>query len=215
MWHTAERRLFWHVSFQESIPAISFGNSKHPLPARSRFLRAAVRSTCFALWLHHAHPFVAVAWKTCLIEISRGFGHGVRVSKICYNEAIVLWVVLSDCCKPMNTCRDWAFSNSGLEVGLPAFQLPMFANVTHFRKEIYSTCLFSGIHSHHSFWESQSSTPCQKQVPERGSTLHLLCIMVASCPSLRCSCMKNLSHRDKQRVWSRSPRFVTMQRLCS
>ena len=110
---------------KESIPTIPFGNLNHPLPARSfRFLRAAVRSTCFALWLHHAHP---VAWKTCLIEISRGFGHGVRVSKICYNTVIVLWVVLSDCCKPMNTCRDWAFSNSGLEVGLPAFQLPMFA----------------------------------------------------------------------------------------
>ena len=49
-----------HVSFQESIPAIPFGYSKHPLPARRRFLRAAVSSTCFA-WLHPAHPFVAAA----------------------------------------------------------------------------------------------------------------------------------------------------------
>ena len=39
----------------------------------------------------------------------------------------MLSVVLCDCCKPMNNCRDWAFSNSGWEVGLPAFQLPMFA----------------------------------------------------------------------------------------
>ena len=46
--------------------------------------------------------------------------------KICYNAVIVLSVVLCDCCKPMTSCRDWAFSNSGLEVGLPAFQLPMF-----------------------------------------------------------------------------------------
>ena len=52
-----------HVSFQESIPAIPFGYSKHPLPARSRFLRAAERSTCFALWLHPAHPFVAATGK--------------------------------------------------------------------------------------------------------------------------------------------------------
>ena len=29
-------------------------------------------------------------------------------------------------CKELNNCRDWAFSNSGLEVGLPAFRLPMF-----------------------------------------------------------------------------------------
>ena len=49
--------------FKESIPAIPFGNSKHPLPTRSRFLRAAVRSTRSALWLHHAHPFVAAAEK--------------------------------------------------------------------------------------------------------------------------------------------------------
>ena len=203
MWHTAERRLFRHVSFQESIPAISFGNSKHPLPARSRFLRAAVRSTCFALWLHHAHPFVAVAWKTCLIEISRGFGHGVRVSKICYNEAIVLLVVPCDCwlLAPMNNCREALLATVGWQWGCRPFSCRCWQNVTHCRKEIFSTCLFSGIHSHHSFWESQSSTPCQKQVPESGSTLHLLCIMIASCPS---SCMKNLSHRDKQRVWSRS-----------
>ena len=51
-------------------------------------------------------------------------------------------MVVWDCCKPTNTCRDWAFSNSGLEVGLPAFQLPMFENVTHCPKEICSTCLF-------------------------------------------------------------------------
>ena len=41
-------------------------------------------------------------------------------------------------------------------------------------------------------------------VPERGITLHQVCIMVASCPSLRCSCRKNLSYTEKQRVWSRS-----------
>ena len=112
--------------FKESFPATPVGIFNHPLPARSRFLRAAASSTPSALWLHHAHPFIAVAWKTCLIEISRGFGHGVAVLKICYNAVIVLSVVLCDCCKPMNSCRDWAFSNSGLEVGLPAFQLPMF-----------------------------------------------------------------------------------------
>ena len=27
----------------------------------------------------------------------------------------------------MKNCRDWVFSHTGLEVGLPAFQLPMFA----------------------------------------------------------------------------------------
>ena len=52
--------------FQKSLSAIHFGYSKHPLLARSfRFLTAAVRSTCFALWLHHADPFVAATEKEC------------------------------------------------------------------------------------------------------------------------------------------------------
>ena len=110
-----------------STTAIPFGISKHPLPTRSlRFLRVGVRSTSFAVWMHHAHPFVAAAGKTCLMQRSKGFGHGVVVSKICYNAVIVLSVEQWDCCKPTNTCRDWAFSNTGLEVRLPAFQLPMF-----------------------------------------------------------------------------------------
>ena len=49
---------------KESIPSIPFGISKHPLPTRSRFLRATVRSTSSALWLDHAHPFVAAAEKS-------------------------------------------------------------------------------------------------------------------------------------------------------
>ena len=52
--------------FKESIPAIRLWNSKHPLPslpARSRFLGVAVRSTSSAFWQHHAHPFVAAAEK--------------------------------------------------------------------------------------------------------------------------------------------------------
>ena len=72
-----------------------------------------------------------------------------------------------------------------------------------------------GIHSCHYFLEFQASTPCQKQVPESGSTL---CIMVASCPSLRCSYSKRpVSCREAEglvtELWS--PRFATMQRLCS
>ena len=70
---------------KESIPTIPFGNLNHPLPARSRFLRAAVRSTCFALWLHHAHPFIAATGNnTCFIQTSKAFGHAVVVSKIWY-----------------------------------------------------------------------------------------------------------------------------------
>ena len=49
---------------KESIPAIPFGYSKHPLLTRSlRFLRVAAPSTNSALCLHHSHPFVAAEEK--------------------------------------------------------------------------------------------------------------------------------------------------------
>ena len=44
------KEICWTCLFKKSIPAILFWISKHPLPARSRFLRAAVRSTMSALW---------------------------------------------------------------------------------------------------------------------------------------------------------------------
>ena len=131
MWRIAERRFVRHVCSRNPFPLFHVGfPSIHS--ARSRFLRAAVRSTSSALWLHYAckrsHPFVATSEKnTCFMQRSKAFGHAVVVSKICYNTVIVLSVVLWDCCKPMSNCRDWALSHIGLEVWLPAFQLPMFA----------------------------------------------------------------------------------------
>ena len=69
---------------KESLPAIHFGYSKHPLPARRRFLRAAKRFTCCA-WLHPAHPFVAATGNnTCFMQTNKAFGHAVVVSKIWY-----------------------------------------------------------------------------------------------------------------------------------
>ena len=74
--------------FKESIPAIPFGNSKHPFPARSfRFLRAAAHSTSSAFCLLYAckrsHPFVEDSGFVSYAEKHR-FGHGVVVSKVCY-----------------------------------------------------------------------------------------------------------------------------------
>ena len=111
--------------FKESIPATPFGNFNHPPPARSRFERqhAPPPLHCGCIM---PIPSLQLQEKTCLMQRSRGFGHGVMASKICYNAVIVLSVVLCDCCKPMNSCRDWAFSLCGLEVELPAFQLPIF-----------------------------------------------------------------------------------------
>ena len=110
--------LFWIPSmFQEFIPAIPFWISKHPIipiPTRSlRLLRATAPFLSSALWLHHAHPFVAATEKSPLMQRSKGFGHGVVLSKISYVQysdcvqdldyrtLMVLSVVTRGCCKPM------------------------------------------------------------------------------------------------------------------
>ena len=88
------KMICWTCLFKESIPAIPFRNSKHPLPGRSNFLTAAARSTLFALGLQKI-PSLRCSWRKNqsydIMQKSRGFGHAV---------------VLCDCCQPMNHCRD-------------------------------------------------------------------------------------------------------------
>ena len=223
------REICW--TCKESIPAIPFGNSKHPLPTRSlRFLRAKVRSTSSALCLYYAckrsHPFVAAAGKTCLRQRSKRFGHRVVVSKICYVQysdcvqdldyriLIVLSVVRCDCCKRMNNCRDSRLSflaTVGWKWGCQPFSSPCSQNVTHFRKEICSTCLSKESIPAIPFGNT-NHIPYQKLgVPESRSTFQQLCLMLASCTS---SCIKKpVSCREAEglvtELWS--PKFVTMQ----
>ena len=78
---------------------------KSKLPLYQKLEVPESRST-----LHH---LIMVA--SCLQKIELWYpSFGLQV-------LIVISVVLySDCCKSMKNCRDWAFSNSGLEAGLPA-----------------------------------------------------------------------------------------------
>ena len=84
---------------KESMPVVK---SKPPLPTRSlMFLRAAAGSTSSALHYACIMPIPSLQLqktveKTCLMQRSRGFGHGFVVSKICYNAVIVLSAVLCD-----------------------------------------------------------------------------------------------------------------------
>ena len=329
-------------SFKESIPAIPFWNSKRPLAAGSRFLRAAVRS---ALWLHHARPFVAAAgkrcvlcreaeglvaeffsprfvtmqwlcsqlcyltaanqwtiveiellatvgWKcgcqpfscpcpqnvthsrkeiygtcsskesipainlgipsirslpeswgswerqyvpaallyscimpmsslqlkenTCLMQRSREIGHRVVVSKICYSTVIVPSVVLFDCCTPMNNSRDWAFSNSGLEMGLPAFQLPMSAKCDALRKkEICWTRSFKESIPAIPFWNSKRPLAAGSRFL-RAAVRSALWLHHAR-PFVAAAGKRCVSCREAEGLVAEffSPRFVTMQWLCS
>ena len=125
---TAERRFAWHVCLRHPFRPFLFGiPSIHSLSEAwgSRERQDILPATHYACIM--PIPPLQLQKNTCLMQRSREFGHKVVVSKICYSTVIVPSVVLFDCCKPMNNSRDWAFSNSGLEAGLPAFQLPMLA----------------------------------------------------------------------------------------
>ena len=142
------RAAVWKCGFQPfSCPCstyLPFVKSKSPLPTRNlRCLRAAAHSTSSALWLRHAHPSVAAAEKTCLMQRSRGFGHGVVVSRICWGIFRSPMVPCDHCdhYKTLNGFGDWAFIQGGWW-GCQPFSCPCSQNVMYCRKEICSTCLF-------------------------------------------------------------------------
>ena len=110
----------WKCGFQPfSCPCstyLPFVKSKSPLPTRNlRCLRAAADSTSSALWLHHAHPSVAAAEKTSRIQRSRGFGHGVVVSRTCWGIFQSPMVPCDHCdhYKTLNGFGDWEFHHGG------------------------------------------------------------------------------------------------------
>ena len=107
----------------------------------------------------------------------------------------------------MNSCRDWVFSNSGLEVWLPAFQLPMFAKRdTAWRRFARHVCL------RHPFPPFHFGIPSIQSLPEAGSwerqyappVLHYACIMLRkrSYPFVEDSGF--VSQCREAKVWSRS-----------
>ena len=80
----------------------------------------------------------------------------------------------------MKNCRDWAFSNSGLEAGLPASLSAEDVGkmwCTAEKRLIYAICLFK---ESMFLWKSNLALYQKLEVPESCSTLHKL-IMVASC----------------------------------
>ena len=202
VWHVCLRNpfppfLFWFRSLQ-SLPEAGFWEPQYVPPG-----------------LHYACimpiPSLQLKIKTSLMQRSKGFGHGVVVSKICYNALIVLSIVLCDCCKRMNDCRDWAFRNIGLEVWLPAFQPSMFSKCDALPKGerfVWHVCLrnpfppflfwFRSLQSlpQAGFWEPQYVPP----------GLHYGCIMPI--PSLQLQ-KKNLSHAGKQ-----SSLGVVVSKIC-
>ena len=141
MGRTAEKRFVRHVCVRNPFPPFLLAvRSIQSLPEawgswERKYVPPAPRYGCIM-----PIPPLQLQKKTCFTQRSRGFGRGVVVSKICYNTVIVLSVVLCDCCKHMNNCRDWVFCNSGSEVGCQPFSCRCTPTVTYCRKEICSTC---------------------------------------------------------------------------
>ena len=123
----SRKQIYATCLSKESIPAIPFWNTKHPLPTRSfRFLRATVRS---ALWLHHAHPFVAATAKNLShAEKQRVWSWSCDFQDLLRCSDCALSCAMRLLQTHQHLSRLSYFSNSGLEVGLSACQLPIFAN---------------------------------------------------------------------------------------
>ena len=185
---------------KESIPAIPFWNSKHPTYQKLEVpvSRSTFRHLCIKWW-HHAHPFVAAAEKTCHMQRSRRSGHGVVVQRI----VTIYWLCCQLCYETAANQRTIVeielLATVSWTCGCQPFSCRCSPNVTHCRKEICSTCLFREsmpfVTSKHPIHTRSLSFPRAAYVPP---SLHQ---MVASCPSLPCSCRKNLSYAEKQRVW--------------
>ena len=140
--------ICWTCLFKESIPSIPFWNSKHPTYQKLELPESCVRSAISAL------------------------NHGciMRIPSLQLQKKIVLWreaeslvtelwsprfVQYSDCAlscamrllQKVNNCRDWDFSNSEMDVWLPAFQLPMFPKCDALPKGDLLDMFVEGIHA--------------------------------------------------------------------
>ena len=219
---TAERRFVGHVCLRNPFLPFLLGiPSIHCLAEATSWQRQhaplALHYGCImpisSLQLQEKDPFHAE--KQSVWSRSRGQWSPRFVP----NAVTVLSFVLCDCCKPINNCRDWAFSSSGLEVGLPALQLADVGKMkTHCRKEICWTCLFKGSIPAIPFRTSKHPLPGRSNFLRTAARSTSSASGLQKIPSLRCSCWKSLSYDIMQKILVmklRSPRFVAMQWLCS
>ena len=186
---------------KESIPAITFWNSKHPLLARSRFLRAAVRS---ALWLHHAHPFVAATAKDLShAEKQRVWSRscGLQDSLQCSDCALSCAMRLLETNEQLIVEIE-LLAAVGWKFGGQPFSCPHSQNVTHCRKQICSTCLFKESIPAITFGNSKHPLPTRSFRFLRAAVCSELWLHHAH--AFVAAEGKHLSHAEKQRVWSRS-----------
>ena len=117
----------------------------------------------FCIMLASSHPFVAAAEKkTCLMQRSRGFGHGVVVANIFKVQWLCSQLCYATAAHPWTVVKIELLATVGWTRGCQPFSCRCSQNVTHCRKEICSTCLFKTClrHPFRPFlFEIQASTP--------------------------------------------------------
>ena len=144
--------------FKEPIPATPSGNSNHKLPTRSRFVRATVRA---ALWLHHAHPFVAATKKSVSCREAQGL-----VTELWFLLFVTMqWLCSQLCYETAANQRTLVeielLATVGWKWGCQPFSCRCWQNVTHCRKEICGTCLFKTSITAIPFWNSKHPLPAR------------------------------------------------------
>ena len=179
-----ERDFVWHVCLRNPFPLFLLGIPSIQSQPGAGFWEPQYVPPGLHYGCIMPVPSLQLQKKN-LSHAGKQSGRGVVVSKICYNALIVLSIVLGDCCKRMNDCRDWAFSNVGLEEWLPAFQLLIFENksINAEKRYVRNVCLgnpcllwYQSLHSPTEAWgpwEPQCAPP----------VLNSCCVMPI--PSLR------------------------------
>ena len=214
MWHRAERRFVGHVCLRHRFPPFLHRiPSIHSLPEGGSWQRQYAPPALYCGCIMPI-PSLQLQKTMCLMQRSRGFGHGVVVSKtmqwlcsqLCYvtaaNKRTIVEIEL--------------LAIVGWKCGCQPFSCRCWQNVTCCRKETCGTCLFKtsitaipfGNSSIHSLPEASCYWVRQHAPTVRG------CVMPI--PSLQLY-EKAASWREVEglvtELWS--PRFVTMQWLCS
>ena len=186
MWLTAEQRFVQHVCLRNQCLPFLFGNSKLPLHTRSRFPRAAARSTRSPLRLHHAHPFVATVEKNLShAEKQRVWSRSCGLQDLLEdNTAIELWVVCVTFANLWTLVEIELLASVGWKWGCQPFSRPCSENAMRRRTEICSTCLSKESTPPIPFGNSNSKhpLPARSRFPRAAYTLpalHYACTMLA------------------------------------
>ena len=162
----------------------------------------------FCIMLASSHPFVAAAEKkTCPMQRSRGFGHGVVVANIFKVQWLCSQLCYATAAHPWTVVEIELLATVGWTRGCQPFSCRCSQNVTHCRKEICSTCLSKESIPAIPFGISKHPLLVRSLRLPRAAVLRATVrstSSVASRPSLRCSHRKILSHAEEQRVWSPS-----------